>query len=72
MCAPDAPVQSLLFRASVRARDRFGPGACGNLGALRAPVGARRRCGGYRIAFPAKVAGVWEVELDGPTEAVSF
>ena len=61
MCAPDALVQSLLFRAHVRARRRFGPGARGNLCALRAPVGARRRCGGYPVAFPAEVAGVWEV-----------
>ena len=61
MCSPDAPVQSLLLRAPVRARGRFEPGAHGHLGALRAPVGARRRCGGHRVAFPAEVAGVWEV-----------
>ena len=61
MCSPDAPVQSLLFRAPVRARGRFWPGARGHLEALRAPVGARQRFGGYRVAFPAEVAGVWEV-----------
>ena len=56
------PVQSLLFHAPVRARGRFGPGASGHLGALRTGVGACRRCRGYRVAFPAEVAGVWEVE----------
>ena len=61
VCSPDAPVQSLLLRAPVRARGRFGPGARGHLGALRAPVGACRRCGGHRVAFPSEVAGVWEV-----------
>ena len=61
VCSPDAPVQSLLLRAPVRARGRLGPGARGHLGALRAPVGARRRCGGHRVAFPAEVAGVREV-----------
>ena len=61
MCSPDAPVQSLLFRAPVRARGRFWPGARGHLGALRAPGGACRRCGGHRVAFPAEVAGLWEV-----------
>ena len=61
LCSPDSPVQSLLLRAPVRARGRFGPGARGHLGALRAPVGTCRRCGGHRVAFPAEMAGVWEV-----------
>ena len=61
VCPPDAPVQSLLFRAPVRARGRFGPGARGHLGALRAPVGARRRCGGHGVESPAEVAIEWEV-----------
>ena len=61
VCSPDAPVQSLLFCAPVRARGRFGPGARSHLGALRAPVGACWRCRGHRVAFPAEVAGVWEV-----------
>ena len=61
MRAPDAPVQGLLFRASAWARGWFGPGACSHLGAPRAPVGAHRCCGGYRVAFSAEVAGVWEV-----------
>ena len=62
MCAPDTPVQSLLFQASVRARGRFQPGARGHLGALRAPVGARQCCAGYRLSFPAELAGLWEVK----------
>ena len=59
--APDALLQSLLLRAFAQARGRFGPGARGHLGAPRAFVGANQRCGGYRVAFPAEVAGVWEV-----------
>ena len=42
MRSPDAPVQSLLFRAPVRARGRFGPGARGHpehCAHLLAPVG---------------------------------
>ena len=66
MRSPDAPVQSLLFRAPVRARGRFRPGARGHLGALRAPVGARWRVGGYRVACPAEVADVWEVRWRQP------
>ena len=58
---PDAPVQSLLFRAPARARGSFGPGARGHRGALRASVGAHQRGGGHRVAFRAEVAGVWEL-----------
>ena len=61
MCPLDAPVQGLLLRAHLRARGRFGPGARGHLGALRAPVGSCQRCGGHGVAFPAESAGVWEV-----------
>ena len=61
VCSPNALVQSLFFRAPVRAHGTFGPGVRGHLGALRAPDGARWRCGGHRVAFPAEVAGVWEV-----------
>ena len=44
----------------------LGQGACGHLGALHAPVGARRCSGGHRITRPAEVAGVSEVEGRGP------
>ena len=66
MCTLNALVQSLLFRASARARGWFGPGACGHLEALRAPVGARRCCGGARFEVPAEVAGVREVGVRRP------
>ena len=59
--ALDGPLQRLLLRAPARARRWLGPGARGHLGALRAPVGARQRGAGYRVAFPAEVAGVREV-----------
>ena len=60
-CALDPPLQRLLFCPPVQARGRLGPGARGHLGALRAPVGARRCGGGHRITLPAELAGVWEV-----------
>ena len=62
VCATlDALLQSLLFRASARARGWFRPGARGHLGAPPAPVSAHQCWGGYRVALPAEVAGVWEV-----------
>ena len=61
VCPLDAPAQGLLLCAPARACGRFGPGARGYLGALRAPVGACRRCGGHRVTFSAESAGVWEV-----------
>ena len=62
LCALDAPLQCLFLRAPARARGCLGSGARGHLGALRAPVSARRRGRGYRVAFPAEVAGVRDVE----------
>ena len=56
-----APLQRPFLRAPARARGGLGSGACGHLKALRAPVGARRRGRGYRVALPAEEAGVWEV-----------
>ena len=61
-----ALLQCLLLGAPARARRWLGRGARGHQGALRAPVGARRRGGGYRVALPAGVAGVWEVGGRGP------
>ena len=62
----NALLQRLLLRAPVRALGWLGAGARGHLGVLRASVGARRCCGGYRVALPAEVAGVWEVGGLGP------
>ena len=61
-----AVLPCLLSRAPVRARGWVGPGARGNLAALRAPVGARGRGGGYCVPLPAEVAGVQEVAGRGP------
>ena len=55
-----------LFRAPTRARGWLGPGAHGHLEALCALVGARRCGGGYRVALPAEVRGLWEVGGQGP------
>ena len=64
--AVDASLQRLLLCAPARARDWLWPGARGPLETLRAPVGARRRGGGHRVALPAEVAGAWEVGGRGP------
>ena len=60
-CAP--PMRWCKASSSVRLCGcrRFRPGARGHLGALRAPVGTRRRFGGHRVAFPVESAGVWQV-----------
>ena len=53
VCPLDAPVQGLLLCVPARACGGSGPGACGHLGAPRAPVYACPRCGGHRVTFPA-------------------
>ena len=62
----DASLQRLLFRVRARARRWLGRGERGHLGALRAPVAARRRGGEHHVALPAEVAGAREVGGQGP------
>ena len=63
LCALGEQLQGLLFCAPAQAWGWLGPEACGHLGALRAPVGARWCGRGHRFTLPAEVAGVcrkWE------------
>ena len=66
LCAPNAPLQRLLLHSWARARGWPRSGSGGYLGALRAPVSARRRSGGYPLTHPAEMASVSDVGGRGP------
>ena len=66
LCALEAPLQRLFVRALAQGQGHLCPGTRGQLGPLRAPVGARPSDGGHRVNLPAEVAGVLDLGGRGP------